>query len=329
VRNAFIKELTSFAKADESAVFLSANCGWGVLDGLAAELGEIGAKDRNGKSGRFLDVGIAEQNMIALAAGLAASGKRVFVYSIANFPTMRALEHIRNLILYPSLNVKIISIGAGFIYGAQGMTHHMTEDAGVMRSLPGIDIFTPCDPFEAAAIARICAASGKAAYIRIQRGGEAPLHSGELSGARIEAIANGTPIAVGEESPKASIAIIALGAIASEAIKAQESLAARGAIANVYSACRLPLNRVAIERIAKQADRIITLEEHNRVGALGSAVAEILADTQSAVKFDRLGLDDTFATIVGDQAYLRDAYRLNALATTKAIGACDFAKRDR
>jgi transketolase len=318
MRNAFIKELTALIKDDDRAVFLSANCGWGVLDNLSSELGEIGAKTKDGKSGRYLDVGIAEQNMIALAAGLAASGKRVFVYSIANFPTLRALEHIRNLVLYPSLNVKIISIGAGFIYGAQGMTHHMTEDAGVMRALPKIEIFTPCDPIEAAAIARICAASDKTAYIRIQRGGEAPLHSAALSDRRIEALANGAPIAIGDESPNATIAIVASGAIASEAIEAQKRLALKGAIANVYSACRLPLDRGAIARLAegltKRTDCVITLEEHNAQGALGSAVSEVLASLQSGVKLVRLGLNDAFATIVGDQTYLREVYGIDAKA---------------
>ncbi|MDR2639451.1 MAG: hypothetical protein LBC09_06425 [Helicobacteraceae bacterium] len=318
MRNAFIKELTNFAKADESAVFLSANCGWGVLDALADELGAIGAKDRNGKSGRFLDVGIAEQNMIAVAAGLAACGKRVFVYSISNFPTLRALEHIRNLILYPSLNIKIISIGAGFIYGAQGMTHHMTEDAGVMRSLPKMEIFTPCDPIEAAAIARLCATSDSAAYIRIQRGGEAPLHSRPLSDARIDAIARGDLIAIGETERSAAIAIIASGAIAAEAIKAQDTLASVGAIAAVYSAPRLPLDSAAIANLAKRVDRIITIEEHNRIGALGSAVAEILADMQSGVKLIRLGLNDSFATAVGDQTYLRELYGIDAATLVKS-----------
>ncbi|MDR2034466.1 MAG: hypothetical protein LBP89_07535 [Helicobacteraceae bacterium] len=314
MRNAFIGELTALIKDDDRAVFLSANCGWGVLDNLASELGEIGAKTQNGKSGRFLDVGIAEQNMIALAAGLAASGKRVFVYSISNFPTLRALEHIRNLILYPSLNVKIISIGAGFIYGAQGATHHMTEDAGVMRALPNIEIFTPSDPIEAAAIARLCAASDKAAYIRIQRGGEATLHNVALSDRKIEDLTNGTPIAIGEESPNASIAIIVSGAIACEAIEARERLSACEIVANVYSACRLPLNCAAIARLAKQADRIITLEEHNTQGALGSAVSEVLTDLQSPVKLVKLGLKDTFAVTVGDQSYLRKIYNLNAKA---------------
>ncbi|MDR0746682.1 MAG: hypothetical protein LBE89_02190 [Helicobacteraceae bacterium] len=319
MRSAFIKKLTALIKDDENAVFLSANCGWGVLDDLASELGEIGAKARNGKNGRYLDVGIAEQNMIALAAGLAADGKRAFVYSISNFPTLRALEHIRNLILYPKLNVKIISIGAGFIYGAQGMTHHMTEDMGVMRSLPNIKIFTPCDPIEALAIARLCAASDNAAYIRIQRGGETTLHSAELSDCEIESLANGAPIAIGEESPNASIVIIASGAIACEAIEAQRNLAERGVIANVYSACTLPLDCGAIARLAKRADRIITLEEHNAQGALGSAVGEVLTHLQSSVKLVRLGLQNTFAVAVGDQPYLREVYGLNAQTIVEAV----------
>ncbi|GHV04503.1 transketolase [Campylobacterota bacterium] len=316
MRNAFLAALTEIALADERVCLLSANCGWGVLDGFAKAVGTM-------PNGRFLDVGIAEQNMIALAAGLATTGRKVIAYSISNFPSLRALEQIRNLVLYPRLDVKIVSVGAGFVYGAQGMTHHMTEDAGVLRALPEMEIFTPADPLEAEAVARIVCAHERAAFVRLQRAGESALHAA-LGQSEREMIANGTPIVIGEGAGEAgvggaTVAIVASGAIVGEAYKAQTLLAANGVKTSVYSAPRLPLNARAVAEIAKLSFAIITLEEHNRVGALGSAVAEILCGHGLSARLLRLGLDDTFATTVGDADYLRVAYGLNAASIAEAV----------
>jgi len=127
VREAFIRELFARAQVDRDITLIVGDLGYGVVDDFAAQLGH-----------QFINAGIAEQSMMGLAAGLAASGKKVFVYSIANFPTFRCLEQIRNDVAYSHLDITVVAVGAGVAYGNLGYTHHAIEDIAIMRSLPGM-----------------------------------------------------------------------------------------------------------------------------------------------------------------------------------------------
>ena len=126
---------------------------------------------------RFLNAGIAEQNMAGLAAGLAMTGYNVYIYSIGNFPTLRCLEQIRNDIAYHHANVKIVSVGAGYAYGSLGATHQATEDIGALRVIPGLVVATPGDPVEARAVARLSARYEGPMYIRLGKAGETIVHA--------------------------------------------------------------------------------------------------------------------------------------------------------
>src|SRR6266849_11018187 len=143
MRTAFIRALTESAERDERVHLIVGDLGFGVVEPFAERF-----------PNRFLNVGVAEQNMTGIAAGLALSGKIVFTYSIANFPTLRCLEQVRNDVCYHNANVKVVSVGGGFTYGAMGATHHAVEDLAVMRAMPGLTVVAPGDPVEARAATR-------------------------------------------------------------------------------------------------------------------------------------------------------------------------------
>src|SRR5215831_561606 len=165
MRGAFFRALLGSAEQDESVHLVVGDIGYGVVEEFARKF-----------PGRFLNAGVAEQNMTGLAAGMALSGKIVFTYSIANFPILRCLEQIRNDVCYHNANVKIVAVGGGLAYGALGSTHHATEDLAIMRSLPRMIVVAPGDPVETAAATRALAANPGPCYLRLGRAGEANVH---------------------------------------------------------------------------------------------------------------------------------------------------------
>ena len=158
MRNTFINELEKLAVVDPSIYLLTGDLGFGVLNSFSENLPK-----------QFINVGISEQNMTAVAAGLALEGNAVYTYSIGNFPSLRCLEQIRNDICYPNANVKIISVGAGLSYGQLGMSHHATEDMAIMRALPNMRVFSPADPQEAIAVLKEVSQVPGPAYIRLEK----------------------------------------------------------------------------------------------------------------------------------------------------------------
>src|SRR5437867_521792 len=165
MRTAFIKELFELAKQDDRIVLVVGDLGFGVVTPFMEQLPK-----------QFLNAGVAEQNMTGIAAGLALSGKIALTYSIANFPTLRCLEHVRNDVCYHNANVKIVSVGGGFTYGAMGATHHAVEDIAVMRSLPNLVVVAPGDPVEARAATRAVIAYPGPCYLRLGKAGEPVVH---------------------------------------------------------------------------------------------------------------------------------------------------------
>src|SRR6266403_2126491 len=166
MRNNFIATLADMAAENPKIWLLSGDLGYSVLEPFAARF-----------PGRYVNMGVAEQNMAGVAAGIALSGNTVFIYSIGNFPTLRCLEQIRNDVCYHGADVKVVAVGAGFAYGSQGYTHHAIEDVAIMSALPGMEVFVPCDPVEVGLATRIIAASGKPSYLRLSRAGEPRLHA--------------------------------------------------------------------------------------------------------------------------------------------------------
>ena len=165
MRDTFVKTLISLASKDNNIELVTGDLGFGVLKPVWEQLPD-----------QFTNAGIAEQNMTALAAGMALEGKNVFVYSIGNFPTLRCLEQIRNDCSYHKANVKIVCVGGGFVYGSLGMSHHATEDLACLRALPGVVVMAPGDGAEAEACTKALAAYQGTAYLRLGRGGETAIH---------------------------------------------------------------------------------------------------------------------------------------------------------
>lgn len=258
MRNAFIQELCVAARNDPAIWLLTADLGFSVLEPFIEEFPE-----------RYLNVGIAEQNMIGVATGLALSGKRVYVYSIVNFASLRCFEQIRNEVVYHGANVTIVGVGGGFSYGAQGYTHHGLEDLAVMRTLGEIDIAAPADALEASWVVRQTLKSTTPAYIRLAKAGEEPVHT------QIPACDSGSPISVvkGDDA-----LIIATGWLVQEAISAAELLADQGVSVEVWSCPWLsPFSDKELLTAAKRFPLILTAEEGVISGGLGALINELVA----------------------------------------------------
>ncbi len=296
MRNHVIKELIKCAKIDQRMILVTADLGFGVLEGFAQKYPE-----------RYINVGIAEQNLAAMAAGLALEGNMVFMYSIGNFPTLRCIEQIRNLGCYHNANIKILATGGGFAYGSLGMTHHATEDVAMMRALPNMKVYVPADAIEAmACFDELCKYDGPG-YLRMARGKEANIHDIEelknLDVTRLVSIVDGGP----------NVVLFAMGTILKEAVLAAKQLRDFGILVSVYSVPAVkPIDEEGIKRLAIKANLFITMEEHNIIGGLGGAVAEVLSEINHHALLMRFGLHDTFTEEVGDQEYLRKYYHMSA-----------------
>jgi transketolase len=301
VRSTFFNTLLELAGEDDRIHLVVGDLGFGAVEPFARRFGD-----------RFLNVGVAEQNMTGVAAGLALYGKVVFTYSIGNFSTLRCLEQIRNDVCYPQADVKIVSVGGGFAYGALGMTHHTTEDLAIMRALPGMFVVAPGDPFEVEQATRAVAAQPGPCYLRLGRVGEPRIHGSEA------VFKLGKAIRVREGR---ALTIISTGGLLETGLQAAEQLSAVGIDARVVSMHTLkPIDEAEVLCAAAETGAIATLEEHSVIGGLGSAVAEILAESADARgRLKRFGVPSTFAATVGSQQYLRAVYGLSPAAVFKSL----------
>ena len=296
MRDAFVRVLMREMEQDPRIVLITGDLGFGVLRPVKERYPE-----------RIINAGIAEQSMVGLAAGLAATGRKTVVYSIGNFPTLRPLEQIRNDCAYHELDVKIVCVGGGFVYGSLGMSHHATEDMAVMRAIPGVTCFTPGDPAETEAVTPVMFATPGTCYLRLGRGSEPHVHAGEITGWTI-------PQAICLREGK-DIALLSAGGILIELQKAAELLKQERIGAAVWSfPCLKPIDRERILTLAERYADLITVEEHTVVGGFGSAVCEVIAEAGIPCRVHRMGLQDRFTAVVGDQAYLRQLYGMDAEA---------------
>ena len=301
MRNTAINQIDFLAAADKRICLMTADLGYNVLTPFMEHYPD-----------RYFNVGISEQAMTAMAAGMALEGQIVFTYSIGNFPTLRCMEQIRNDICYHNANVKIIALGGGFAYGQLGMSHHATEDIAAMRALPNMRVFVPADPTETrAAVTAACETDGPC-YIRLGRGGEKSLHAEK----EIEDIHR-----IQMLSKHGTVNILSIGSVAEEAVASANLLYSQGVCVGVYTVPTIkPIDRTGILEVASTSACLLTLEEHNVVGGLGSAVADLLAETGGVhAPLIKLGLQDVYPSIVGSQQYLRDYYGFSAEKIVKRI----------
>ena len=283
MRNETIAALTSYARANRDVMLLTADLGYSVLEQFADELPD-----------QYCNVGVCEQAMVGIAAGLALSGHRVALYSIANFPTLRCLEQLRNDVCYHDLPVTVISVGGGLAYGPQGYTHHGLEDLGIMAALPNMAVTCPADPHEAELLLPQLMERRGPAYLRLGRAGEPVIHDG------------GTPIAVTLRTGS-DVALLATGPILGRALAAADELAEAGISASVVSFPAInPLDEDCIASLAASHRALLTIEEHSAQGGFGSRIADLLMEAGTAARFAKWGTTPALRGQVGSQAWLLD-----------------------
>ena len=258
---------------------------------------------------RHFNMGIAEGNMMSVAAGLAASGQIVYASSFAMFAAGRAYEQIRNSIGYPHLNVKICATHAGITVGEDGASHQAIEDLALMRVIPGMKVFQPCDAKETREMIKAIAEVEGPCYVRLGRSGVDDVNDENY---QFE-LGKGVVLHEGKD-----VAIIATGMMVQEALKAKEELKEAGiepTIVNIHTI--KPIDEELIEKLAKTHKVLITCEEHSVIGGLGGAVAEVTARTCPA-RIEMIGVQDTFGESGTPQALL-EKYGLNAKAIAKKV----------
>lgn len=294
MRTTFINQLIEEARLNDKIFLLVGDLGYHVVEPFAKEF-----------PNRFLNVGIAEQNMAGVATGLAMSGYNVYFYSIGNFPTLRCLEQIRNDVAYHMANVKIVAVGAGYAYGSLGATHQATEEIGAIRVIPNMIVATPGDPIEARAITKLSAYYNGPMYIRLGKAGENIVHSEETVSIKIGDI---LPVRVKSNN---KIAVFACGNIL-DAVYHQ--IIDEQLLYNLFSIPFVkPINVNQLKKIVEEhPDGIITIEEHQKSCGMGSAIIEIINDLYANnkiynyPKIKRIAIPDEFVDVVGTQIFLRE-----------------------
>lgn len=291
MRTAFIKQLVKEASTNDKIFLIVGDLGYSVVEEFAERFPD-----------RFLNAGIAEQNMIGVAAGLAMQGYNVYVYSIGNFPTLRCMEQIRYDIAYPHLSVKIVSVGAGYAYGSLGASHHATEEMGMLRTIPDLVVCSPCDPTEAQMVTSMSAHYEGPMYLRLGKAGEKMVY------------AESKQMQIGDlncyRQGQSGRLLLTSGSIADYAVNHYRETGEDVAIYTVPFV--KPINKDQLCKLAIQYPEITVLEEHQRSGGLGSAIVEVLSDAYnegilpSYPKVKRLAIPDVFYSVVGNQQYLRE-----------------------
>lgn len=306
MRNAFAREITRIAREDPRVVLLSGDIGNRLFDEFKAAC-----------PGRFYNCGIAEANMIGLAAGLALSGYRPVCYTIAPFVTYRCLEQIRIDLCYHALPVVLVGTGGGLAYASLGATHHSCEEMGMLRLLPGMNVLAAADSAEAAACLRAILAADGPSYLRIGKKGEARVHAATPA----YRLGAALPLRAGRE-----IAFLASGTVLPIALAAADLLAARGVSAGVASLPAIkPLDTAFLARVFGECAVVATVEEHSRLGGLGGAVAEWLGDRSApAARLLRFGTGDEFLHHTAEQDEARAHFGLTAdNLATRALAALE------
>ncbi|MBO4376887.1 MAG: transketolase family protein [Lachnospiraceae bacterium] len=259
---------------------------------------------------RFIDCGIAECNMMGIAAGLSTVGKIPFASTFAMFASGRAFEQVRNSIGYPKLNVKIGATHAGITVGEDGATHQCNEDIALMREIPGMVVMVPADDIEAKACVKAAAEHHGPVYMRFGRAACGLVN--DFPGYKFE-IGKGTTLREGND-----VTIVATGVCVEQSLKAAEQLKAKGIDAEVINICTIkPLDKELIVKSAKKTGKVVTVEEHSVIGGLGSAVCDALSE-EYPTKVKKIGINDVFGES-GPAGALLAKYGLDADGIAKSV----------
>ena len=299
MRDAFFEELNRLASEDRNLLLLTDDQGAFALDWMRENLAE-----------QYFNVGIAEQNLISVAAGLALGGKLPFVYGIATFMTMRCYEQIRNDLCCMNLPVTIVASGPGYTYGADGPTHHATQDVAIMRALPGMTILNPSDAVSTSHLIRLAYQQPGPKYIRIEKGTLGRIYDdGHDFSAGFEELLRGT-----------DLMIISTGVMVHRALRVAEELSRHKVDASVIDMYQLkPVDGDALMVAVGDSSRIVTLEEHSVIGGLGSLVCDFLVDRGRQMPMKRFGLPDQFVYEYGDREWLQALNGLDVASIVRDI----------
>lgn len=299
MRDAFASEITALAAADPRVVLLSGDIGNRMFDAFKAKFPD-----------RFMNCGVAEANMVGMAAGLAMSGLRPFVYTINSFVTFRCYEQIRVDLCYHNVPVTLVGVGAGLGYASLGATHHSCEDIAAIRALPNIRVVCPADPLEVRGAVRAAVKEDGPVYIRIGKKGEPNVHPA----APLFEIGKAILVKPGKE-----VCLLSTGNVLPLAMETAEALEKSGLSTQVYSFHTVkPLDEAVLANVFSNFSVVATLEEHSLVGGLSGAVAEWMADRPtSKARLCRVGTPDQFLHETGEQEHAREHLGL----TPEAISA--------
>jgi transketolase len=294
MRNAFADEITKLGAEDPRVVLLSGDIGNKMFD-----------KFKTAAESRFYNCGVAEANMMGVAAGMALCGLRPVIYTITPFTTTRCFEQIRVDVCYHRAPVTIVGTGAGLSYAELGPTHHSCEDLALLRALPGMTVLAPCDEVEVRLALRAAIAHDGPVYMRIGKKGEPVIHQQPPD----FRIGHAITIRQGE-----NVCLISTGNIMAVVLSAADRLSERGISARVESFHTVkPLDRERLLELFERYPLIAVVEEHGRIGGLGSSIAEWLAEQEAPrARLLSFGTDDVFMHEVGSQEYARDKFGLTA-----------------
>jgi len=304
MRISFINTLQDLARTDKRIFLLTADVGFSLLEKFIEEFPD-----------RYLNVGVAEANMINVAAGLAISGKIVYVYSMAHFITTRCYEQIKLNLCYQNTNVKIIGSGGGLSYGYEGATHHAIEDISIMRSLPNMCVICPGDPIETKYAIEASLNYKGPVYIRVGKNNPS-VHKNDIN----FQIGKGIRLKKGRD-----LNILTTGNMLEISNIVSAKLEKDNVDAGVFSIHTVkPIDVELIKELAYSGKPIFTIEEHSIIGGLGSAVSEILVELECSVPFKRIGIPDEFSHTVGCHNYQLMKYGIDANGIHKTIMAYTY-----
>lgn len=302
MRNAFADELTSLGGSDPRVMLLSGDIGNKLFDNF-----------KSIAPGRFVNCGIAEANMMGMAAGLAMNGFRPVVYTITPFTTTRCFEQIRVDVCYHRAPVIIVGTGSGLSYAELGPTHHSCEDIAILRTLPGMKVVCPADATELRLAMRAALAQDDPVYMRIGKKGEATIHD------TLPNFALGDAITIRDG---VDVCLIGTGTMVATALDAADKLITQGISARVESFHTIkPLDEGRLAEIFSRYPLVVLIEEHGRIGGLAAAVAEwsLSRSTSYRPKVLSFGVPDEFPHVIGSQEYLRHQFGLTAEAITQSV----------
>ena len=299
MRAAFSDTLVRLAKADPNVLLLTGDHGYALFDDFRREC-----------PAQYINAGIAEQNMVGMAAGLARAGFRPFVYGLSAFIPVRVVEQIKLDVAHDKLPVVLIGDGAGFVYSHLGTSHQSTEDIACTRAIPDLAVYSPADRFEVTACMELAYQGKSPVYLRLGKSDRGDVHAAELQVRAGDLL----PVKLGQTS---DIAFIATGSLVRTAM---DIAAACYPGASVWSAPFIkPINTRQVTDICAQSRAVVVLEEHSVLGGLGSVIAEIASEF-APVRILRVGVQDRFSHYCGTYDYLLKEHGLDRAAVEQQIG---------